>query len=53
MVRSGRDLPGRPEFIVPAWRLAVFADGCFWHACPQHGRTPDDNAAYWSPEAGE
>lgn len=28
-------------------RLAVFVDGCFWHACPSHGRIPKANSAYW------
>ena len=30
-------------------RLAVFVDGCFWHRCPDHGRTPGGkNADYWT-----
>jgi DNA mismatch endonuclease (patch repair protein) len=28
-------------------RLAVFVDGCFWHGCPEHGRTPRKNPDYW------
>lgn len=29
-------------------RVAVFVDGCFWHACPEHGSTPGGpNAEYW------
>lgn len=28
-------------------RLAVFVDGCFWHGCPQHGKSPTTNASYW------
>jgi DNA mismatch endonuclease (patch repair protein) len=28
-------------------RVAVFVDGCFWHGCPEHGRLPTRNAAYW------
>ena len=43
-------LPGRPDFYMPGLRLAVFADGCFWHGCPKHGRTPGDNAEYWEPK---
>jgi DNA mismatch endonuclease (patch repair protein) len=35
---------------MPGSRLAIFADGCFWHGCPKHGRTPDDNADYWVPK---
>lgn len=29
-------------------RVAVFLDGCFWHACPEHGTAARSNASYWS-----
>jgi DNA mismatch endonuclease (patch repair protein) len=29
-------------------RVAVFLDGCFWHACPEHFVEPSTNASYWS-----
>jgi DNA mismatch endonuclease (patch repair protein) len=41
-------LPGRPDFYLPGLRLAVFADGCFWHGCPEHGHMPSDNRGYWT-----
>jgi len=28
----------------------VFVDGCFWHACPDHGSQPKNNDWYWSPK---
>jgi DNA mismatch endonuclease, patch repair protein len=28
-------------------RVAVFVDGCFWHACPEHGSIPKSNAGWW------
>lgn len=28
-------------------RLAVFVDGCFWHACPDHGTAPRTNSEWW------
>jgi DNA mismatch endonuclease, patch repair protein len=31
-------------------RVAVFLDGCFWHGCPEHGRAPRVNSAYWGPK---
>jgi len=31
-------------------KVAVFVDGCFWHACPEHGTTPKANAWYWVPK---
>ena len=26
---------GRPDFVFPKERIAVFVDGCFWHGCPR------------------
>jgi DNA mismatch endonuclease, patch repair protein len=40
-------LPGKPDFIFPKQRLAVFVDGCFWHGCRWHCRMPQDNRLYW------
>lgn len=28
-------------------KLAIFADGCFWHGCPTHATWPKSNAAFW------
>ena len=28
-------------------KVAVFVDGCFWHACPHHGTRPAVNSGYW------
>lgn len=48
--RRGAGLPGRPDFIWRRERLAVFVDGCFWHGCPRHGRTPGSHREYWVPK---
>jgi DNA mismatch endonuclease, patch repair protein len=45
--RRHQPLPGKPDFVFPKQRLAVFVDGCFWHGCPKHGRKPDSNQNYW------
>jgi DNA mismatch endonuclease, patch repair protein len=26
-----RELPGRPDIVLPRWRVVIFAHGCFWH----------------------
>ena len=26
----------------------MFVDGCFWHACPEHGTAARTNATYWA-----
>ena len=38
----------RADMLFPGSRVAVFVDGCFWHACPQHGTRPRNNARWWS-----
>ncbi len=50
IVERALELPGKPDFYFPGFRLAIFADGCFWHGCPEHGRMPDDNRSYWEPK---
>ena len=46
--RRNRPVFGRPDFVFPAERVAVFVDGCFWHGCPWHGRVPASNVAFWT-----
>ena len=48
--RRHAKLPGRPDFVFRAKRVAVFVDGCFWHGCPKHGRRPGTNGEYWIPK---
>jgi DNA mismatch endonuclease (patch repair protein) len=45
--RRHLSLPGKPDFAFQKKRVAVFVDGCFWHGCPKHLRTPKSNRAYW------
>jgi DNA mismatch endonuclease (patch repair protein) len=40
----------RPDIAFTARRVAVFVDGCFWHACPEHGSKPRANDWYWTPK---
>lgn len=50
--RLGRRLPGRPDLTFVGARVAVFVDGCFWHACPAHGVAPKSNALFWKTKIG-
>ncbi len=43
---------GKPDFIFRKARIAVFIDGCFWHACPKHCRMPESNRDYWERKIG-
>lgn len=40
-------LPGKPDFVVPSLKLAIFVHGCFWHGCIVHYKTPRTRALYW------
>jgi DNA mismatch endonuclease, patch repair protein len=44
-----RDLPGRPDIVLPKARLAIFVHGCFWHRHPGCSRTstPKTRHEFW------
>lgn len=50
--RLDRPLPGLPrrraDITFTRQRVAVFVDGCFWHACPEHGTWPKRNDEWWA-----
>lgn len=42
-------LPGKPDLVLPRYRVVVFVHGCFWHrheGCAQ-AATPASNAEFW------
>jgi DNA mismatch endonuclease (patch repair protein) len=44
-------IPGlrrRADIAFPKRKIAVFVDGCYWHACPAHGTQARSNAAFWA-----
>jgi DNA mismatch endonuclease, patch repair protein len=40
----------RPDIVFTRRKVAVFIDGCFWHACPEHSSPPKNNQGYWGPK---
>lgn len=46
-----KDLPGRPDIVLPRHRKAIFVHGCFWHwhGCPK-GQLPKSRLDYWLPK---
>lgn len=38
---------GRPDFVFPHKRIAVFVDGEFWHGHRKRGQIPATNQAFW------
>lgn len=45
--RRRQPLPGRPDFVWPKMKVAVFVDGCFWHGHDCRNLTPKKNADVW------
>ena len=45
---QANQLPGKPDFVLPRIKLAVFVNGCFWHwhGC-KRSRMPKANRRYW------
>ncbi len=37
----------RPDIVFTKRKVAVFVDGCFWHACPEHLVHSLTNQTYW------
>jgi len=45
--RRNFKLPGKPDFVYPKLRIAIFVDGCFWHGCPKCYKRPGTNQKFW------
>lgn len=43
-----KQLPGRPDIVLPKYKAVVFVHGCFWHRhdCKLF-KWPESNAAFW------
>jgi DNA mismatch endonuclease, patch repair protein len=43
------DLPGKPDIVLPKFRMAIFIHGCFWHGhdC-RRGKRPDTRKEFWN-----
>lgn len=39
---------GKPDFTLPAMRIVVFVDGCFWHGHNCRNTIPKENKEYWT-----
>lgn len=50
----GKDLPGKPDLVLPKYRAVIFAHGCFWHQHPgcRYASTPATRAEFWASKLG-
>ncbi len=44
-----KDLPGRPDIVLPRSKVAIFVNGCFWHRHPgcRLASTPKTRVEFW------
>lgn len=44
-----KDLPGRPDVVLPGYKAVVFVHGCFWHRHPgcRAASSPSTRSAFW------
>ncbi|MGA7887129.1 MAG: DNA mismatch endonuclease Vsr, partial [Acidobacteriaceae bacterium] len=49
-----KDLPGRPDIVLPKHRTVVFVHGCFWHChrCKYGSVIPATRAVFWAAKRG-
>src|SRR6185503_4593159 len=53
--KNVKDLPGRPDIVLPKYHCAIFVHGCFWH---QHknckrSKLPATRHAFWSKKLAD
>lgn len=44
-----KDLPGKPDIVLPKYKTIIFVHGCFWHGhdCKMGKNRPKSNSEYW------
>jgi len=46
--KNVKDLPGKPDIVLPKYKAVIFIHGCFWHGhtC-KRGTLPTTNTEFW------
>ena len=49
-----KDLPGKPDIVLPKLRTVIFVHGCFWHSheCRWGRVIPKTRAEFWAEKRG-
>lgn len=45
--KNVKSLFGTPDIAIKKYKIVIFVDSCFWHACPMHGKIPKSNVEFW------
>ena len=48
--KNAKDLPGKPDIVLPKYKTVIFVNGCFWHGhrnCKK-AALPVTNTEFWS-----
>lgn len=50
-----KDLPGKPDIVLPKYNVAIFVHGCYWHRHPgcKKASTPTTNPEFWKKKFSE
>ena len=46
--RRNYSIVGKPDFVFPKLKIAIFTDGCFWHGHNCRNTRPEQNKEYWT-----
>jgi DNA mismatch endonuclease (patch repair protein) len=51
--KNVKDLPGKPDIVLPKYKTVIFVHGCFWHGhnC-RRGTLPATNFEFWKTKIG-
>lgn len=46
--KNVKELPGKPDIVLPKYKTVIFIHGCFWHGhtC-KRGKLPQTNHQFW------
>jgi len=47
-LKNYKEVPGKPDIVFKREKIAIFANGCFWHHCPKcNFPLPKTNRSFW------
>jgi DNA mismatch endonuclease (patch repair protein) len=50
-----KDLPGKPDIVLPKYKSVILVHGCFWHRHPRckYAYTPKSRVTFWQKKFSE